>query len=163
MVTLMPTAYIASDVSPKHHSWVMDSGCSHHMTPMHDSYISYSPYITLQTVQLANKFHINAVGEGTVLISTVVDGITCCIQVEDVIHAPELSNSLLSVKVLNRRGFEVLFKDGIGRIVNPSGDVLARSKDGGSLYDLHTLREKYNPVMASIAHKPAHLSLDLIH
>ena len=92
-----------------------------------------------------------------------MDGITRCIQVEDAIHAPELSNSLLSMKVLNQCGFKVHFKDGVGRIVNSNGNVLARSKDGGSLYDLHTLREKPSTVMASIAQKPAHLSLDLIH
>ena len=134
MAMLTPTAYVTSNVSPRHHTWVMDSGCSHHMTPTHDSYISYNSYTNPQTVQLANKLCINAVGEGTVLISIVVDRVTCCIQVEDVIHAPELSNSLLSVKVLTRCGFKVHFKDGVRQIVNSNGNVLARSKDGGSLY-----------------------------
>ena len=90
MATLTPTTYIASNVSPRCHTWVMDSGCSHHMTPTCNNYISYNSYTNLQTVQLANKSHINAIREGTVLISTVVDGITRCIQVEDIIHAPEL-------------------------------------------------------------------------
>ena len=47
--------------------------------------------------------------------------------------------------------------------MNSNGDVLARLKDGGSLYDLHTLYVEPNTVMASIAQKYAHLSLDLIH
>ena len=47
--------------------------------------------------------------------------------------------------------------------MHPSWNVLARSIDGGSLYDLHTLREKPSTIMASIAQKPAHLSLNLIH
>ena len=33
MATLMPTSFIASDASPRQSAWVMDSGCSHHMTP----------------------------------------------------------------------------------------------------------------------------------
>ena len=95
------TACIASDMSPRCHTWVMDSGCSHHMTPVCSNYISYAPYTTPQIVQLANKSGINAIGEGTVMMLTVMDGMMCHIQVENVIHAPDLSNSLLSVKVLN--------------------------------------------------------------
>ena len=130
---------------------------------MHDNYISYSTYATPQTMQLTNKSCIHTIGEGTVLIATLVDGRTCHIQVENVIHAPDLSNSLLSMKVLNQCGLEVQFKDGIGQVVNSNGDVLARSNDGGSLYNLHTLHVEPNTIMASIAQKSAHLSLDLIH
>ena len=60
-----------------HSLTVMGSGCSHHMTPTCNNYTFYNAYTTLQTIQLADKSHINAIGEGTMEISTVVDGMTC--------------------------------------------------------------------------------------
>src|SRR5260221_6751009 len=54
---------------------VIDSGCSHHMTLIQDGYCSYTHYPTPCSVHLANKSYIEALGEGTVKITTIVDGV----------------------------------------------------------------------------------------
>jgi len=39
-----PSAYLASEKRLQCYAWVIDSGCSHHMTPISDNFISYAPY-----------------------------------------------------------------------------------------------------------------------
>ena len=55
--------------------WLMDSGCTIHITPCHEDFISYREYTTpliLKGVDKNNKISIH--GEGTVLIKTSVNG-----------------------------------------------------------------------------------------
>ena len=73
-----------------------------------------------------------------------------------------LANGLLSVKALNHRGISVNLDSGVCTIYNQkTGTVLAQSKGGGNPYNLHISCPE--PALASIAHSPTCMTLDLIH
>jgi len=95
------TAYVTSPELPWTCTWVIDSGCSHHMTPILDGYISYTHYSSPHSVHLADKSSIEALREGTVKIVTIIAGEKHDIHLQCTLHVPILANSLLSVKTLN--------------------------------------------------------------
>ncbi len=95
------STYVTSPELPHTHTWVINSGCSHHMTPIPDGFLSYTCYPTPCSVHLADKSCIEALGEGTVKIVTIVDGVKCDMHLQSTLHIPVLANSLLSVKTLN--------------------------------------------------------------
>ena len=45
------------------------------MTPISNDYLSYTPYSSPQSVHLTNKTSIDVIGEGTIKLFTLVDGI----------------------------------------------------------------------------------------
>ena len=155
------STYVTSPELPHTHTWVINSGCSHHMTPIPDGFLSYTCYPTPCSVHLADKSCIEALGEGTVKIVTIVDGVKCDIHLQSTLHIPVLANSLLSVKTLNCWEYSAFFLPKVCSIYNPKGVVIAETKKGGSLYNLHIL---CNPVpMASTAHIPVQITLNLLH
>ena len=94
------TAYVTSPELPWTCTWVIDSGCSHHMTLILDGYISYTHYSPC-SVHLADKSSTEALREGTVRIVTIVTGEKHDIHLRCTLHVPILANLLLSVKSLN--------------------------------------------------------------
>ncbi len=83
------------------------------MTPILNDYFSYTPFPIPHPIHLADKSTIHALGEGTLTICTIVEGIKHHIKVEQVLHVPALSNGLLSVNVLNNHGISVHFDSGV--------------------------------------------------
>ena len=67
------TACIASPTIPRQYSWFVDSGCSHHMTPILDDFTSYTTFPMPHPIHLADKSTINAIGEGTLMICPIVN------------------------------------------------------------------------------------------
>src|SRR5258708_16044499 len=114
------TAYVTSPELPQTCSWVIDSGCSHHMTPILDGYISYTHYSSPHSVHLANKSSIEALGEGTVKIVSIVTGDKHDIHLQCTLHVPVLANTLLSIKTLNRRGYSAFFLPKSSSISTPN-------------------------------------------
>ena len=71
----------------------MDSGCTIHITPCHEDFISYHEYATpliLKGVDKNNKISIK--GEGTVLIKTFVNGESRVTKLYPVVYYPEAQN-----------------------------------------------------------------------
>ncbi len=68
------------------------------MTLISDDYLSYTAYSSPQSVQLADKSSIDMIGDGTVKIVTIVNGVKHKILLQHTLLVPALANSLLSVK-----------------------------------------------------------------
>ncbi len=156
-----PSAYLASEKTPQHYTWVIDSGCSHHMTLISDNYISYIPYPSPQTVYLTNKSTIDAIREGTVKLFTVVNGAKHEVHLHNMLLVPGLTNSLFLVKTVNCLGFSALFRLYGVLIKNPNKMIIAKSEEGRSLYDLHIICKTIP--MASTAHASARIPLNILH
>ncbi len=155
------TACIVSSTSPRGHNWVIDSGCSHHMTPIYENFSSYSAYPVPHPVVLADGLTIDSVGEGTVALTSIINGNKLHIVLQWVVHVPILKNSLLSVKAANHMRKKLVFNDGSCFVVNkPSGQVIAKSIGGGNLFNLHLA--PHIP-MTSTAHTSGRVTLDLMH
>jgi hypothetical protein len=98
------TANWASDGGAQGRSWIVDSGCSRHMTYDEQSFISYRLLDEPIPVNTASGATIEAIAEGTVSFNTLVQGEKRQIQLHGVLHVPRLAGSLISVPHLQDRG-----------------------------------------------------------
>src|SRR5258708_14093740 len=103
------TACIASSTSPRGCNWVIDSGCSHHMTPIFENFSSYSAYPVPHPVVLADNSMIDSVGEGSVALTSIINRKKLGVILQWVLHVPILKNSPLSVKATNRMRKKLVF------------------------------------------------------
>lgn len=94
----------ASDTQVHSKAWIMDSGCSRHMTYAREAFVDYSILSKPIQVRLANGTEIQAVAEGTVSFEIAVQGGRRRIQLHEVLHVPKLAGSLVSVSHLQDRG-----------------------------------------------------------
>src|SRR5260370_19311665 len=133
------------------------------MTPISNNYVSYIPYPCTKSIWLADKSTIDAIGEGTVKIFTMVDHSKHEVHLQHMLLVPTLANSLFSVKTMNCLGYSALFRPYGVFIKNPNEITIAKSEPekGGSLYDLCIVCNAV-PV-ASTAHTPAWLTIDILH
>src|SRR5260370_17899460 len=109
------------------------------MTPISNNYMSYIPYPSPRSVCLANKSTINAIGEGTVKIFTMVNHAKHEVHLQHMLLVPTLANSLFSVKTVNHLGYSALFRPYGVFIKNSNEITIAESEPqkGRRLYDLH--------------------------
>ncbi|KAM0042466.1 putative RNA-directed DNA polymerase, protein kinase RLK-Pelle-CrRLK1L-1 family [Helianthus debilis subsp. tardiflorus] len=92
--------------------WFIDSWCSNHMTGSRTSFIELDESFKLE-VQLGNKKTLVIEGKGVVRINT---GPGRFKLLSDVYYAPTLGYNLLSVGQLMRKGYSLLFEDGMCNI-----------------------------------------------
>src|SRR5260370_1819427 len=130
------------------------------MTLISNDFITYHPYSSPQPVHLADKLTIDAIGEGTIRLYTVIDNMKHEVQLHHTLLVPSLTNSLFSIKTINCLGYSVLFRPYSVLIENPNETVITESEEGGSLYNLHIVCKSVH--MASITHT-TQVSLDILH
>lgn len=85
--------------------WLIDSGCTHHMTHDRDLFKEVNKS-TISKVRMLNGAHIEVEGIGTVLVKS-HSGYKL---ISNVLYAPKLNQSLLSVPQLLMKGYKVLFE-----------------------------------------------------
>ena len=87
--------------------WLIDGGCSNHMSPNLDIFKSLDKSYT-SMVRIVNGDLLVAQGRGTAVVQT-ISGIK---QIDNVLYVPEITHNLLSVGQLVDTGFSLLFDDG---------------------------------------------------
>ncbi|KAJ9516293.1 hypothetical protein QJQ45_001095 [Haematococcus lacustris] len=85
--------------------WVIDSGCSRHLTPHRELLHDYQPLHEPHHIIVANGGRIEAQGQGVVCF----EGAGGAMQLLDVMHVPEADGSLVSVGKATRAGGSVHF------------------------------------------------------
>ena len=75
--------------------WMMDSGATHHITPHHTDYSTYSPI--KGTVCLGDKSTVEQIGVGTVIIKS-PQGVQ--ITLSNVLHLPTVNMHFMSISTL---------------------------------------------------------------
>lgn len=98
--SVLPTSSEASSSE----DWLLDCGCSHHMSP---SVLNSQPISARSGVVMGNSESIPIVGRGSK---------TCCvpnckINLDDVLHVPRLGKNLLSIGQSTAKGLKFLFED----------------------------------------------------
>ena len=87
---------------PAAYEWILDSGATHHMTPLRSMLIDNTP--AQGRVKVANRQYIPKAGMGSLKVVTKVDGVERMHIIKDVWHVPELGYGLLSTAQLKRQG-----------------------------------------------------------
>ena len=110
--SILASFYGTSD--PK--AWMMDSGCTKHMTPHRSEFIAYEAISPLPIFLGDFSQTINYIGVGSVIGHTIVNGKPQKIELKNVLHAPDLPCRYFSVTTVLNKGFHVDFAPTEARI-----------------------------------------------
>ena len=120
-------------------SWLIDSGCTNHMTHNKDLFRELSN-ANSSKVRVGNGTYIAVKGKGTVAITT-FSGTKF---ISDVLYVPEIDQNLLSVAQLIEKGNKVVFEDKVCLIKDADGKDIFRVKMKGKSFVLNPLEEEQN-------------------
>jgi len=128
------TYFLSSESSE---SWLIDSGCTNHMTFDRAFFKDLRP-TNVTKVRIGNSDYISVKGKGTGIITSFA--VTRCII--DVLFVPEINQNLLSVGQLIKRGFKVVFEDKYCLIKDATGQEIFKVKMKGKSFSLNPLEEE---------------------
>ncbi|KAF8661462.1 hypothetical protein AX16_001329, partial [Volvariella volvacea WC 439] len=116
------TISFAAYVSPDQ-TWMLDSGCSHHVTHSLHDFSSYTPYSTPRVLTLGDRSTIPYLGEGTVEGKIASRGRTVVLTLTNVLYAPKVGYRFISTGMLDRKGFTLVHEKGECRIKKGNVEV----------------------------------------
>lgn len=92
--------------------WMLDSGCTDHITNDLNDFDSYQPYDRPGIARLADKAktEVSILDHGTVKATTLVHGKPVSITFDRILYSP-MEHCLMSIIRLDRRGFESTFSE----------------------------------------------------
>ncbi|XP_069151791.1 uncharacterized protein [Solanum lycopersicum] len=105
-----------------HHSdvWVLDSGASYHICPRREWFTTYEQ-VDGGSISMANSSVCKVVGTGSIKIRT-HDGSFCTLN--EVRHIPLMTKNLISLSLLDSKGFTWSGKDGVLQVWKVSNLIL---------------------------------------
>ncbi|GKE71858.1 retrovirus-related pol polyprotein from transposon TNT 1-94, partial [Tanacetum coccineum] len=112
--------------------WIMDSGCSYHMTPRLDIFFDFLEYGG-GSVQLGDNRECKIRGIDKVRIQ-LRDGSSFVLHT--VRYIPELKRNLISLGALEKEGFSVKLQSGKVKVINGSRVVLSGIRRDNCVYSL---------------------------
>jgi hypothetical protein len=87
-----------------------DSGASRHMSPSHECFITYQ-CIKPIPIKAANKGMFYAIGTGDLRVEVPDGESSTSITLKDILYAPNLSNTVISVNRISLAGYSITFED----------------------------------------------------
>ena len=124
----------------KRSDWIIDSGASCHMTWEKELFHEYKE-LSGSTVKLGDGRTVEAMGEGTVKVS-VYRGKLHTLSMKNVLHVPELSCNLMSVRQITDRRFHITFKNDRCQIKSVGGVIVGSGIKRGNLYVMEGRSER---------------------
>ncbi|KAG8491535.1 hypothetical protein CXB51_014880 [Gossypium anomalum] len=118
-----------SKVSEK---WILDSGCTFHMSPNRDWFITYE-IVSEGVVLMGNNASCKISGVGTIKVK-MFDGVVRTLS--DVRHVPELKRNLISLSALDSKGYRYTAESGVLKISKGSFIVMKGRRKTAKLYVL---------------------------
>ena len=109
--------------------WVLDTGASYHMCPRREWFSEYEA-VTDGKIKMANDFACDIAGIGSIKLRTHDDRVCTLTGVR---HVPSMSKNLISVSLLDSRGFKYSGGDGVLSVYRGS-NVILRGFIHGTLY-----------------------------
>src|SRR5271163_3384612 len=104
------------------YDWLADSRTTYHIDTMREMFIDYEPPTTQSIHGTGGKVQVK--GRGNVTLNFRVNGRTITHKLQNVLHAPNAANCLLSVSCLDQAGGRIEFANGTCRIVHKSGQII---------------------------------------
>lgn len=110
-----------------------DSGASRHMTPFRHKMINYTS-IEPTSIKAANSRTFQAVGKGDMYVNVPCNGKSTRILLKDVLHAPSMSYTLISVSKITASGCAVVFRGHTCKIYNKANKLIGEIPKENGLY-----------------------------
>ena len=111
-------------------SWLLDSACSHHMTPNREWFFDFKE-LKGGIVYTANNFPLNTRGIGSIHLKNQDGSIRTLTGVH---YVPDLMRNLISVGTIESKGFEVRAKDGVMRIISGALVIMKGIRKRNNVY-----------------------------
>jgi len=111
--------------------WVLDSGCSYHICPRRDWFLSYQP-IDGGNVLMGNNMPCKKIGIGSIKIRMHDDIVRT---LNNVRHMPDLKKKLISLGTLDSNGYKFSAEGGVLR-VSKGSLIVMKGKKVNTLYIL---------------------------
>lgn len=123
-------------------SWILDSGCTHHVCKQRDWFTNFRK-IDSEVINTAadpskqNGATLRAKGMGDIFLKTYVANVEKGIVLRNVYYVPNIRKNLMSVSQIERKGKELLIKDGKVKIRNAkTKDIVYEAYRQNDLYIL---------------------------
>ncbi|KAG8481939.1 hypothetical protein CXB51_026741 [Gossypium anomalum] len=126
---LLVTSINDSKVSEE---WILDSGCTFHMSPNRDWFTTYET-VSEGVVLMGNNASCKIAGVGTIKVK-MFDGVVRTLS--DVRHVPELKRNLISLSNLDSKGYRYTTESGVLKISKRSLVVMKGQRKTTKLYVL---------------------------
>ena len=124
------------EVVCEENQWIVDSGCSKHMSFVKSDFVNYKQFVMPLDIRLADKRLVKAVGFGSVQIYLSEEKVReVPIEIEKVLFVPELQKRLISISQIAGKGGEVTFKKKIC-VLSYQKRTFLFGKRIGNLYEL---------------------------
>ena len=133
-------------------TWVVDSGCSIHMTYSREAFHDYRALDEPIEVNTASGTVIQAVGQGSVTLKVAVNGTIRTVLLSEVYHVPRLAGSLISVLQLQNRGITIRTTPGPTGVLHLElqGTVIGSAKRIGKAYVLESTLQNQDTALQAI-------------
>ncbi|KAG5240880.1 gag-pol polyprotein [Salix suchowensis] len=118
-------------------SWLIDSGCTNHMTNDKKLFKSLMP-TEITKVKIGNGDYISVEGKGTITITS-SSGVKL---ISDVLYVPEINQNFLSVGQLIERGLKVVFEDGCCQVFDANREEILKVKMKGKSFSFNPIKEE---------------------
>ncbi|KAG8478549.1 hypothetical protein CXB51_028301 [Gossypium anomalum] len=112
--------------------WILDSGCTFHMSPNRDWFTTYET-VSEGVVLMGNNASCKIAGVGTIKVK-MFDGVVRTLS--DVRYVPELKRNLISLSTLDSKGYRYTAKSGVLKISKGSLVVMKGQRKTAKLYVL---------------------------
>ncbi len=125
--------------------WVIDSGCSRHMTYSKEAFIEYHLLEEPIAVNTASGTRIQAIAEGVVSLKVAIEGTERTVALNRVLHVPKLAGNLISVLQLQDRGITVrttIGPEGNRLLIEYQGAIIGIADRIGRTYTLNCSTKK---------------------
>lgn len=115
--------------------WMLDSGCTKHMSNNINDFTEYKAFDTPRIAKLADSSTTLAtLGSGRVVGTTQIDGKALTVQFDNVLYCPSIACPTISVSCLDAKGFSVVFSDNGARITKDNRTVGIGHLKGGQYW-----------------------------
>ena len=102
-----------------------DSGASRHISLYKADFVSYATLSLPIYLNAANQHTFPAIGMGTLVIKTPVNGCESVLSLYNVLYAPSVGYTLVSLGALDEEGYKSHIGDRQLRLISPSGELIA--------------------------------------
>ncbi|KAG8478631.1 hypothetical protein CXB51_028491 [Gossypium anomalum] len=112
--------------------WILDSGCTFHMSPNRDWFTTYET-VSEGVVLMGNNASCKIAGVGTIKVK-MFDGVVRTFS--DIRHVPKLKKNLISLSTIDSKGYRYTVESGVLKISKGSLVVMKGQRKTAKLYIL---------------------------
>ena len=136
-----------------------DSGTSQHLSPYREHFVNFVA-ITPKPIMAADKHTFDATGRGDLYFEIPNGNTKARILLKNVLYAPSMGVTLVSISKLAAAGYAALFCDSVCRIFNPQRKLVGEIPISNGLYRVrHTVKQPF----AGVANATEVLTMEELH